>query len=213
MSQAEDLLNSLSYDVSVASVNPSLEGHIVISDDRTVTVPENLKRIAVQYDHNVETVTFDCPRYWDDHDMSQMKIYINYMRADNEPGCYPVTYIEIDETNSSIMHFTWTITRNVTVAHGSIAFLVCVRKTDENGEEVNHWNSELNREMYVSEGLECQEVIVEQYPDVITHILTRLDNGTGGGGSVDLTNAELITLDDIDAICGSTILSGNEVLL
>ena len=57
---------------------PNLEEHIKIGLDRHITVPESLKRIAVQYDHNVETVTFDCPRYWDGHDMSKMTVYINY---------------------------------------------------------------------------------------------------------------------------------------
>ena len=55
------------------------EEHIIIGRDRYITVPEGLKRIAVQYDHNVETVTFDCPRYWDEHDLSTMNIYINYI--------------------------------------------------------------------------------------------------------------------------------------
>ena len=48
------------------------EPHIVIGYDRVVTVPDQLKRLAVQYDHDIETVTFDCPRYWGKHDMSQM---------------------------------------------------------------------------------------------------------------------------------------------
>ena len=46
------------------------EPHIVIDSHRAITVPEQLKRIAVQFDHNFETVTFDCPRYWDGHDLS-----------------------------------------------------------------------------------------------------------------------------------------------
>ena len=70
MSQATDLLNSLTDDqISAYSSNAGEEPHIVIGNDRFITVPESLKRIAVQYDHNVETVTFDCPRYWDDLDM------------------------------------------------------------------------------------------------------------------------------------------------
>ena len=39
------------------------EPHIVIDDDRYIAVPKKLRRLAVQHDHNVETVTFDCPRY------------------------------------------------------------------------------------------------------------------------------------------------------
>lgn len=177
MSQAEDLLDSLSEnDISTYTVDPITEGHIVVGSDRFVTVPEELKRIAVQYDHNVETVTFDCPRYWDGLDMSQMKVYINYMRKDGVPGCYWSENVTVDETDDTIMHFDWTISRNVTEVKGELSFLVCVKKADiETGDEINHWNSELNQDMYVSEGLECMESIVNEYPDIITQLLLRMD--------------------------------------
>ena len=38
------------------------EQHIIINSDRSITVPTELKNIAVQNDHNIETVMFDCPR-------------------------------------------------------------------------------------------------------------------------------------------------------
>lgn len=295
MSRAEDLLNSLSVDDEEVITRPLPTDRIVIGEDRSIFIPDELKRIAVQHDHNIETITFDCPRYWDGHDMSTMQIYINYMRADKVPGSYVVESASVDEYDNTIMHFDWTITRNVTSVHGQIAFLVCINKTDSKGNETSHWNSELSRGMYVSEGLECQETIIESYPDIITHVLTRLkdfediesgntvasieqtktsteDNGwnevtvtlsngvqsifvfkngskgdqgigiqsvnqtvtsTENGGInevvITLTNGEsttiriqngkinnddvLITLDDIDAICGASMYSANDVLL
>ena len=152
MSQAEELLTSLNA-TELLSVE-SEEPHIVIDDNRIITVPDKLKRLAVQYDHDIETVTFDCPRYWDDLDMSQMKIYINYLRSDTYTGTYKAQNITVDETDDTIMHFTWTVSKNVSLIFGKIVFLVCVRKTDESGNEVNHWNSELCKDCYVSEGLE-----------------------------------------------------------
>lgn len=172
MSHAEELLNSLSEEeVSVYITNTDVEPHIIIGDDRVITVPDELKRIAVQYDHNIETVTFDCPRYWDEHDMSKMRIYINYMRADGETGSYLVTRLSTGDVGENLMEFDWTISRNVTEVKGTIAFLVCVKNVDEAGNETNHWNSELNKDMYVSEGLECSETIAEAYPDIITQLL------------------------------------------
>lgn len=162
MSQAEELLNSL--DAS----NASEESNIVIGKDRFITVPESLKRLAVQYDHDIETVTFDCPRYWDEHDMSTMAIYINYICADNEPGCYQVKNVTVDSTDSTIMHFDWTISKNVTMAAGQIAFLVCIKKTDAEGVEKNHWNSEICKDCYVSPGMEYGDGdINEIYPDIL----------------------------------------------
>lgn len=162
--QAEELLNSLTSDSGE-------EGHIVIGNDRFITVPEALKRIAVQYDHNVETITFDCPRYWDGLDMSTMVIYINYMCPNGTLGMSFANNVVVDELDNSIMHFDWTISRNVTMFKGSLTFLICIKKTNNDGEEQNHWNSELNRDMYISEGLECEGTILEQYPDIIMDIL------------------------------------------
>ena len=172
MSQAEDLLNSLSEN----DISTKTEPHIVVGSNRVITVPSELKRIAVQYDHNIETVTFDCPRYWDDHDMSTMKVYINYTRADNEPGCYIVDDVAVDETDTSIMHFSWTISRHVTESVGPLTILICIKMVDKDGNEVNHWNSERNSEMTVSKGMECGDIIVNKYPDVITYLFAKADS-------------------------------------
>lgn len=168
MSHADELLNSLSDTESYSmTADPTTEPHIVIGDDRFISVPNSLKRIAVQYDHDVETVTFDCPRYWDGLDMSTLAIYINYMRKDRVTGCYKAMNVVVDEVDPNIMHFDWTISRNVSMVKGEIKFLVCIKKADSEGNEENHWNSELNEEMYVSEGLETEETILYPYPDII----------------------------------------------
>ena len=169
MSKADELLNSLSEDdISLQLANPETEPHIIIGEDRVISVPKELQRIAVQYDHDVETVIFDCPRYWDDLDMSKLNIYINYMRKDRYIGCYKATDIEVDGANSNIMHFNWKISRNVSEVIGELKFLVCIKKSDAEGYEVNHWNSELNTEMYISQGLEAEESIFDAYPDIIS---------------------------------------------
>lgn len=169
MSKADELLNSLSEDdISLQLVNPETEPHIIIGEDRVISVPEELRRIAVQYDHDVETVTFDCPRYWDGLDMSELSIYINYMRKDRYVACYKATDIVVDGTDPNIMHFNWTVSRNVSEVKGELKFLVCIKKGDSEGYEVNHWNSELNTEMYISEGLEVDPSILDPYPDIIS---------------------------------------------
>ena len=176
MSQADELLELLSNDgVTALSADPSVEQHIVIDSSRNITVPGQLKRIAVQYDHNIETVTFDCPRYWDGHDMSTMIVYINYKRPDGKVGSYIANNVKIDDVDDSIMHFDWTISNYCTMVSGSLMFLVCIKRTNSDGEEINHWNSELNTEMYVSKGLETENLVEESYPDIITQLLERMD--------------------------------------
>lgn len=152
-------------------LSASGEGYIIIGNDRYITVPSNLKRLAVQFDHNIETVTFKCPRYWDDHDMSKMAVYVNYMRSDGYPDRYPVDNLRVE---GDIMHFDWTISRNVSEVVGTISFLVCVMKTDSEGNEERHWNSELCSECYVSQGMETEEHPALEYPDEVTQLLLRM---------------------------------------
>lgn len=149
--------------------------HIVIGKDRHITVPDEIKRIAVQYDHNVETVTFDCPRYWDGHDLSEMTVYINYMRKDRVRGQFEAKNVTVDGTDTNVMHFDWTISRNATAYKGELDFLVCIIDVDSNGTEKVHWNSELNTQMYITQGLECSEYVEQLHADIITDLLVRMD--------------------------------------
>ena len=180
MSQAEALLANVALDdvTPHASQYVEVEPHIVIGIDRFITVPNELKRIAVQYDHNMRTVTFDCPRYYDGRDMSTMKVYINYKNL-NDPeviGSYIADNVVVDDLDSTVMHFDWTIKNTVTPSKGTLAILICVRRTDSNGNEENHWNSELNSDLHISEGMEFNsETIKAQYPDIVTQLLERMD--------------------------------------
>lgn len=173
MSQVDELLNQLTASPVKTAGAGLAEEHIVISRDRYITVPDSLKKIGVQYDHNIETVTFDCPRYWDDIDMSEMKIYVNYMRADEHMGMYLCENVVVED---DIIHFDWTISKDVTNVDGYISFLVCIKKTDEEGNEENHWNSEINNDLYISKGLNCQGSVIHKHPDIITQLLTRMEN-------------------------------------
>ena len=174
MSKANDLLESLSSNsapiLRAAGQTPE-EEHIVIGDDRFITVPDSLKRIAVQWDHDIETVTFDCPRYWDGHDLSKMAVYINHLCPSGALGSTIATNVHVDETNTNLMHFDWTISNCVTTAEGYITFLVCAKTQDEDGTNKHHWNSEINKEMYVSAGLELPDDFTETHPDILTQVL------------------------------------------
>lgn len=164
MATAEELLRS-------TMLQPDPEGHISIGGDRVIRIPDSLKRLGVQFDHNIETVTFDCPRYWDEHDMSTMAVYINYMLSNGYKDRYPANNVRVD---GDIMHFEWTISRNVTQVSGQVSFLICVMKTDGEGNEERHWNSELCQDAYVSPGMETEESPVETHPDLITQLLLRM---------------------------------------
>ena len=194
MSRAEELLNSLSeVDAGTYTTDIDNERHIIINEDRTITVPTELRNIAVQYDHNVETVTFDCPRYWDEHDFSKMHVYINYRRPDGESFTYPAENLIVPKRDDNIIQFTWRISRNVTLVKGAISFLVCIKTVNDEGEEEPHWNSRICSDLTVLEGMECSSHdVVDMYPDVIEAILTRVENLEGSSGLTDEQIAKAI---------------------
>ena len=173
MSQVDNILNNMSDDdiALYLADNAVGEEHIVIDENRKVIVPDSLKRIAVQHDHNIETVTFDCPRYWDGHDLSKMMIYINHLCPSGALGCTVATDVKVDETDTNVMHFDWTISECVTINEGYITFLVCAKTQDADGTNRHHWNSEICKDMYVSEGLELPDDFMETHPDVLTQVL------------------------------------------
>ena len=184
MSQAEELLNSIEEEVISYTTNTETEEHIVIGEDRFITVPDALKRIAVQYDHRVETVTFDCPRFWDGYDLTLTYIYVNYLKPDKTKGVYLAKNVRVDDNDSSIFHFDWVIGRELTSVNGPISFLVCAIQTNEEGYRSLQWNSEINNQKTISNGLECTDVLTEDYLDIITDLLTRMDNILLGDGTI-----------------------------
>lgn len=186
--KVEELLEGLSDDDNAVyeAGTGDKERHIVIGRDRVIVVPDELKRIAVETDHNIETITFDCPRYWDDKDLSKMSIYINYLRADGDPGSHRATNVVVDETDPELMHFDWTIRGHVSAVAGSLVVLVLAKKTDSTGIERNRWNSEVNREMYVSEGLDTIPEAMTHMPDVVEQLLLQLNNAKDSAlGDID----------------------------
>lgn len=168
MNQAEALLASLADPYSLEESDV-----IIIDEDRKIHVPESMRRLGVQHDHNIETVTFECPRYWSGRDLSEMTVYINYVAANDTSGKYAVENVVVDEMT---IHFDWIISSSVTKVKGPISFLICAVSIDEEGIETLHWNSEINRQCYITEGLECAETLVANYPDVITYLLTKLND-------------------------------------
>lgn len=166
MSQAAELLDSLVMPMS-AIEDPSLDPHFVINDDRTITVPEGFRKLAVQFDHNMETITFDCPRYWDGIDLSTMNGHVVVRTPGSDGGIemIPISNIQVDDTDDSIFHFDWTVTIDITRFPGDLEFLIHLREIDpELSYPDYHWSTEINRECYVAEGMDCSDVNAEIQP-------------------------------------------------
>lgn len=201
--------------------------HIVINRDRSVAVPSLIKKSIVQRDHNIERLTFDCPRYWYGKDISTLNIYVNYISVikkakGEDPGSSLCENVVIDENDQDILHFDWIITDNVSEDMGGLIFLVCAKSVDSDGNEDVHWNSHLCKEMEVQEGLEASSAIVKRYPDVIESILSKLGKQIelrNSGTAIQYRNAgentwvDLVQLEDIrgeDAVIIESNFQGSD---
>lgn len=141
------------------------EQHIIINSDRSITIPTELKNVAVQNDHNIETVEFDCPRYWDGCDMSTMKVNINYVLSNGYEDTYVCPEVTIDETDQDIMHFSWTISNKVTQVSGEVTFLVCLMLLDSDGTAIKKWHSQICKDMRVLDGMDCDTTATNEYEE------------------------------------------------
>lgn len=174
MSLAENLLNSLG---ETRTASPEQEPHIIVGADRFIKVPEQLKKIAVTNDKDIETVHFDCVRYWDGYDLSTFAIYLN-IALPNGAG---TTYIPKNITTSeNFYHFDWVIEGNITPKSGTIGIGITAikTKTNENGEIVTdkRWNSFPNTECSIVKGFDIENVpSEEESSDVIAQLSAILE--------------------------------------
>lgn len=171
MSTAEELLRGLNDSDLAREVSD--EEHVVVGADGYLIVPSSLKKLGVQNDHNMNTVRFDCLRYWDGRDLMQTRMFINYMRSDGKVGMYMVEDMVVDEADNNIIHFSWSVSDNATAAAGTVTVILCAKKSNSSGYMINHWHSELNTDFYVSTGLGKADEILSTQPDVIGTILAR----------------------------------------
>ena len=167
--------------LSGAARTASDELLIIDPETRQIAVPENFL-LGVESDQNVERVRFQCPKVVGDNiDLSKLHIYVNYRNANQEVSSYWCQDVEVEGDNIT---FSWLVSRAATMYQGETIFIVCAKKSDEEGNLTNEWNTTIPAHGgIVLEGLEPDPRLEQQYPDVIEQILTDLDTIKAGGGS------------------------------
>ena len=151
MSLAENLLNSIPDNNSNSRIagSGSDEPHIVVDETRTIKVPDSLKTIAVKGDKDVETVTIDCIRYWDGHDLSNFDVFLNYTLPNGDDGTYvPKSITRTEDTFS----FEWVISRAFTLYSGQLTFWIVAKKLNSDGTLYKQWSSFKNSECSIADG-------------------------------------------------------------
>lgn len=165
MSLAEEMLATMPLSDDSSTYSADEEPHIVINESRQAIVPNELKTIAVTGDKDIETVTFDCVRYWDGNDLSTFAIYLNYVLPDLTTGTYipeKITTTDGDE----FYHFDWQIKNNITAKSGKISFAVTAISTKPNfaGNPIvdKQWSSLPNSDCSIALGIEVSNVPSEE---------------------------------------------------
>lgn len=135
----------------------------VTINERILVIPDELKTIGVENDNNVERIYFEIPRYFDEvNDLSEFTIYINYLNANQEPNKYHCTDVEVEGEN---IVFSWLTSQDVYKYRGTVRFIVYAVASDN-----RKWNSTV-AELFVMEGLETEEQIIDNNPDIIDELI------------------------------------------
>ena len=161
MATADEVLKEMD---NVSETNNDSPVCIIDPETRTITVPPEYQLLGVESDEKVERLYFQCPKIVGDNvDLSQLILFINYQNAGQEIDAYKITDVETDGDNIT---FSWLLDRKVTAyrttQQNKLGFSFCAQKAEENGSLTQEWNTTINTECSVLEGLEAQEHIEEE---------------------------------------------------
>lgn len=159
-----------------AEVQEEEEELFVIDNElRTITIPSNIQNIGVESDSDVRRLCFQMPKQYGEVDLSAFDVRVNYLNANKEGDVYVVTDKEVSGDH---MTFSWLLSRNAMAYKGTIRFIVCLKKTDDEGVTQQEFNTTI-AQLTVLEGLETTEKMIQENKDLIEAILKQLDDVSG----------------------------------
>ncbi len=148
---------------------------VIDSELRTITIPSNIQNVGVESDSDVRRLCFQMPKQYGEVDLSAFDVRVNYLNANKEGDVYVVTDKEVSGDH---MTFSWLLSRNAMAYKGTIRFIVCLKKTDDEGVTQQEFNTTI-AQLTVLEGLETTEKMIQENKDLIEAILKQLDDVSG----------------------------------
>lgn len=147
---------------------------IIDSETRTISIPTTYRLLGVESDEKVERLYFQCPKIVGDNiDLSQLQIRINYQNASEQKDQYIVD--DVAQAGDNIT-FSWLLSRKVTAYRGSVQFIVCAVKVNDDATITNEWNTTL-AQAQVLQGLEVDTPEPsEEQSDVIAQLMQMVQN-------------------------------------
>ena len=197
MSQAEELLNSMSEEIPVHTHPvPDTDTYFVIDPiTRKIDNTNSKKNVIMQYDHNSERFTFELPRYIDGHDMLECTSVtvnvdnIEVVESEDDETVEPrinsdapdMTDLRINPNDPEKVITSWLISRNSTQLPGILSFHIEFKCVDANGNVVYEWSTDTYSDITVKARKKNGEAAISEYTDVFEQWRTRI---FGAGDSV-----------------------------
>ena len=189
--------------------------HPVIDGDPSFVVDAATRKLTstdkvslVQFDHNSQRITFQVPRYIEDHDMSLCNVVqVHYQnisgnKRNQNNGIYEVDDLSLSTSDPSILTCSWLVSRNATLYAGSLNFVLRFSCVESEVTEYA-WNTNVYSGLVVSGGINNTETVTESYPDILAIHETRLtelekadadDSSDSSGSSATTTTATTPTV-------------------
>lgn len=113
------------YSFEPVSLEPTGSHCIIDVDERTITIPPDIKFFSVQYEHRANAILFEIGRFVKGVDLSTQTGVIEFINGDLETGnvgFYPIT--EIDTSSLDRLMFVWKLHNDSTQIAGSLNFII-----------------------------------------------------------------------------------------
>lgn len=174
MSQAEDLLNSLSAAVIDHKHEvPDSDTYFLIDPyTRQIENTNYQKTVLMRGDHNSERFTFEVPRYVDGHDMSlcnRVIVHFDNVGDSIENVYSDVAYMEdlrINPDKPETVISSWLIRREATQIVGILSFSIQYQCVE--GEEITYeWNTDSYDDIEIRKSKNNGEAAVINYTNVL----------------------------------------------
>lgn len=158
--------------------------HLVIDpDDRTITNPTRERITIMQYDHNSERLTFELPRYIEEHDMTLCnRVRIHFDNIDGQTGAEnadvaEVYDLQVDADNEDIVTCSWVIPRQATQLAGELSFLIQYMCVSDDGVVTYEWHTDIFEGVDVKTGRNNGDPVVIEYSNILEQWYQKLFGG------------------------------------
>lgn len=164
----------MTYDEALALAIESNEDDnpifVIDKNLRTVTVPKNFV-LGVYNDKDVQVIPFLMPRYYNNIDLSDFLIRVNYVNSNGDGDIYLIMDKVVSEDT---INFNWVVGRTAFLYKGNVNFVVCFIELDGLGEVAREFNT-TKTTARVLEGLEIDDPASDQeFIDILAQIQATL---------------------------------------